>query len=622
MTIDSLEKFPHLRKDWQEKENKKGKKFFLFLFLFLIILFFGLIVYLFISRSEIFQRERSVELKFERLDKILVGRDFTQKISIFNRENSDLVNLELLINFPEDFYFKSAEPACSKNFPKGCLINFSAIKKERKEEIKIEGKIFGKPQEKKNFTANLTFQLANFSSWFKKEDSGEIVLETHQFYLEIQGSQELINGEEGEFRIKVRNEHQEPVETKIILSFPKDFQFSFFEPLAEEIDLLETEKSWLLNFAGMEEKDINFKGFFSSKIEEEKKFKLEIGLISPEKKFFSQQEKEFRVKLLQPGLVSGLRINNSFLEEQAASFGQTINFNLSYKNIGQEKISDLLIKFRIINSEFLNLGNLSSLFWTWQSGEKNIEGNQWKIETTEDKYLFWDKSQIKNLEGIDPGQEGEIIFSLPLRFYEEVSKIKPINPYLNFSFVIEANFFRRQLIIFRIESNEIKLKIDSKVKLETEARYFDDQGLKIGSGPIPPKVGETTTYILFFRPLNTTNEIKNVRIKTFLPEKITWLGEEKTSIGNLLFDSFLKQITWQIDTIPTYSGGPHSYLEASFKIGLTPSEDDRGKILTLLEKTILEAEDSFTGAKIYLEARSLDTNLEFDDWAKGRGVVE
>lgn len=619
MSIDSLERFSYFRKNFQPETKRPKRKIFLIFFFILVIVFLGILSYFFISRFQPSQKEKSVVLKIEKPEKVLIGEDFKWKILIKNYENSDLINAELLINFPhEDFYLKNIEPLCTKTLPIGCLINIEKIKKDDQKEIKIEGRIFGLPDEKKIFSSTLTFQLANFSSWFKKETISEFILEDHSFDFNIFGPTELISGEEGEFRVTVKNNGGK-TETKIILSLPEDFQISFHE--SEIFESENKEKWWLATFDSGEEKNFDFKGFFTSNQEEEKKFKIIIGLINQEK-FFPQQDKEFNLKLVQPGLVSGLRVNNSFSEEQNINFGETINFILNYKNIGQEKIFDAVIKFRLAQDEFFDLTNLSSSSWTWQVGEKKIESNQWKLESKEEKYLVWDKSQIKDLEGIESGQESEIVFSLKLKNYEEISRDKPINSSFDFSFFIEASLFRRQLIIFKSESNKIRLKINSRIKLENEARYFDDEGLKIGSGPIPPRVGETTSYFIFLRPINTVNEIKNIKIEGMLPEKITWFSEEKTSVGSLSFDQFSRKITWQIDSLASYSGGPYSFTEASFKIGLTPTEDDQGKILTLFEKTILEAEDSFTGAKIYLESPALDTNLKYDDWVKGRGVVE
>ncbi|MFN3301887.1 MAG: hypothetical protein ACK413_02595 [Patescibacteria group bacterium] len=617
MDLNSLRIDSYSREKWQNLKKDNQSKIFITIFLFLIFCFIILFTY-FIFREKIFKKERSVRLNFEIPEEIPIGYQFDFKIKVLNQEKNNLVNPELSINLPENFYLLDSEPKCLERFFFGCLINLPQLKKDEETEIKINGVIFGSPGERKKITASLIFQLENFSSWFKKENSQEIFLTPALFDLEIEGNNELMISEEGEFRMIAKNISDKPVKAKIIFFLPEDFTFTFLSPEGrkEEKNII-----WEFDFKENETKSIDFKGYFSKK-EESKNFIFQAGFIDPEGKFFSLKELKHSIKISQPGLVLGLRINDSFLEEQFVNFGEKIKFSLTYKNISQEKFFDLVIKIGLTNSEFLDLENFPS-FWRYQSGEKEMSGNQWKIETKEGiKYLWWDKSQIKDLETIEPTNEGEITFFFNLKTYEEISRLKPINPFVNFSSRIEANLFRHQLIAFQVESNEIKLKINSHLKLNSEARYFNEEGLKIGSGPIPPKVGETTTYFIFLRPINTVNEIKNIRISASLPEKISWSNQEKSSVGNLSFDESSKKIIWQIDSLPAYSGGPYSFVEASFKVSLTPTELDRGQILNLLEDILFEAEDVFTGAKIYSQGKSLDTNLEFDDWGKGKGKVE
>jgi len=612
MELNGVKRISYFEKqDFKSNRTKKLFKFFLILLFFLIIF---LILYL-LFEEKIFKKERVVELMIETPEEVFVGQEFETKIFIINKENSDLVNSEMTINFPPNFFYLSSFPNCYQISDYYCLIKIPKVLKGEKKEITISGKIFGSVNEKKVFDAILDFQLENFSSWFKKEANKEINLLSSISDLEINTPDSLLINEEGEFRIKFFNRLPSSLKTKLIISYPSDFNFTFsnFE-FAEE----ENKKILVFDLEGNEEKNIDFKGFFLNP--EEKKIDVKIGILDQNESFFLQQEKEILVKINQPDLVLGLTVNNSFLEEISSNFGDEINVKIHYKNIGQEKIIDPVIKLKIEPSFAIDLKKGTDDFWEWSFKEEVIKENKWEIKENENTaQIVFSSPKISE---IGAGEEGEIKIPLKIKNYEEIAKLRITNLKINLSSEIEAKIFRQQIFVFNLKSNEINLKINSKVKLQVEIRYFSDEGLKIGDGPLPPKVGETTSYFVFFQLFNTTNEIKNVKIETRLPEKVTWLGEEKTSTGNLFFDSFSRKITWQIDLVAPYSGGPYTFLEASFKIGLTPSEEDRGKILTLLEKITLEAEDSFTGAKIYLESPALDTDLKFDDWARGKGTVE
>jgi len=617
MNLDALERTFYFKENWSEPEkNRRTKKTLIFGLLFLIFCLIFFFIYFLISSGKIFKKEKEVELKIETPEEIFIGENFNFKISIFNQENSDLVNSELTFNFPEDFYYLSSNPPSSEIFPRGCVIGLPRIRRGEKEEIEIEGKIFALPEEIKNFTASFNFQLENFSSRFKKEITKELALSPAQFDLEIQGSKELMPDEEGEFRIRIKNKSEKAGKTRIIVSSPDDFNFTFLSLEAKDE---EKKKFFDLNFEPNEEKNIDFKGFFSEK-GVDKTLIVQLGVLDPNEKLFLQSEKEWLIKNTEPGLVLGIKINNLFLDEISQNFDEKIGVSISYKNTGQEKIFNPTFKLKINPSFPIDFDELKSEMWHLVQGEKNLEENNWQIETNnEEKIIVFNSQKISEIE---PGEDGEINFSLKIKSYEEIAKLKPQNLKINFIGEVEAKIFRRETLIFKTTSNEINLKINSKVKLEVEVRYFSDEGFKIGDGPLPPKVNETTSYVVFLRPINTINEIRNIKITTNLSEKVNWLDEEKVSVGKISFDNFSKEITWQIDSLPAYSGGAYSFVEASFRISLTPSEEDRNQILTLLEKSILEADDVFTGSKIYSETKSLDANLEFDDWAKGRGRIE
>lgn len=611
--------------DFQEKPSWRWLKILGFIFLFSILFSGG---YFFIFQTKKGPEQGMVALEIVTPAEVSVGENFSTTIIITNQEKFVLKNIELEIFFPDDFYLELAEPACAKISIRGCLWRWSEILKDEEDEVRIWGKIFSQVGEKKIIKTVLNFQLAGFSSQFKKEAFKEIVIQPYPLEISLSGTKELMIGEEGEYRISVKNQKKETVKIKVVTWSTSDFNYTLLNPETEKDDYSDnfqlTKKSWLFDLSSYQQRNFDFKGFFSQEEEKEKFLKIKVFLVSPAQKEFLQTEQEFPISLTKIGLALGLRINNSFEKNQIGEIGDNLNFQLNYKNIGREKIFNPLIKFKISQSDFFDLAKISShRFWFWLNGQKSLQGNQWKMETIgQEKYLIWNKDQIPALEVLEPTEEGEINFSLKIKPFEEIIHLKPNRIILNFSWFLEANVFRQQIIVVKVASEEINYQIKTKVRLASEARYFDEQGLIIGQGPLPPKVGETTTYVLFLRLTNTFNELKNIKITAILPEKINWVGEEKKSHGFISFDYFSKKIIWQIDSLSPYMGSPYSFVEASFKISLTPTEEDRGKILTLIEKTFLDADDSLTGAKISTELPSIDANLETDFWVKGRGRVE
>lgn len=611
MALENIERYLYFRGNQRENDRKnKIKRIFLFFFIFSIVVF---LIYFFII-EKIIDRGGGVNLKIQTGEVNLIGHKAEVKILINNQEKVDLINSELFINFPQNFSYFSSEPICSEVSLTGCLIYFPRLKKGDQREIKITGQFFGLANEQQAIKASLAFQLENFSAWFKKDVNQNIFLSTTPFDWDFFSPDEAFLSEEKEFRIRIKNPSEETIKARIIAFQPENFNFNhiFLEPTDERED----RKIWEINLEADQEEIIDFIGYFYDEAGD-KKFIVELGVLDVNNNFFPQTEKEKTVKIVQPGLVLGLKVNNSFIEDVSKDFSETLEITLAYKNIGQEKIFEPSFKLKIDPSFAIQLTNKEN--WLWQHERKEISLEKWQVEEKDNGHIII-FSSFDVIE-INPGEDGEIKITLKIIDFKETFSMKLTNLSIDLLAEIEAKLFRDQVLIFNSLSNKIKIKINSHVNFRAEAKYYSEEGLKIGDGPLPPEVGQTTSYLVFLRPTNTNNEIKNIKITAKLPERVIFVDQSRVSQGNIFFDNENKKIIWQIDSLPIYSGGPHSFVEASFKVSLTPIQEDQGKILDVLEEIQFEANDSFSGEKILLLVNNLKTDLEFDDRARGLGVI-
>ena len=171
-------------------------------------------------------------------------------------------------------------------------------------------------------------------------------------------------------------------------------------------------------------------------------------------------------------------------------------------------------------------------------------------------------------------------------------------------------------------ANEVVSKISTNLILETEARYFTDELIKVGSGPLPPKVFETTTYVVYFRLSNTLNEADNLEVTTTLPADVIWTNQANTSVGNKpTYNPNTREVKWILNRLPAGAGTVFAKPEASFEVAITPKESDADKIFVLTRTTALSARDTFSNAAILKTARFLTTELLDDLGATGKGAV-
>ncbi len=168
-----------------------------------------------------------------------------------------------------------------------------------------------------------------------------------------------------------------------------------------------------------------------------------------------------------------------------------------------------------------------------------------------------------------------------------------------------------------ITSNEINFKVNSDLFFETAARYFNDDNIAVGTGPLPPEVGKTTTYRIFWKVANSLHELENLKVSTVLPENIIWSNKSEIDAGEIKFDEATREVSWALNRIPL----DIKELGVNFEITVTPAEADRGNLMTLISGSTLQVTDKSTGGAISKTGGALTTNLDGDPMAEGKGIV-
>jgi len=141
--------------------------------------------------------------------------------------------------------------------------------------------------------------------------------------------------------------------------------------------------------------------------------------------------------------------------------------------------------------------------------------------------------------------------------------------------------------------------------------YFDNNNLPVGSGPLPPKVGQKTSLKVYWTLGNNLHQLNNVSVAFNLPLGVEFDGQSRADNGSVYYDAQNRQIIWRLDTWPTnvYS------LKAEFNIALTPQASDRNRIMILSTGSVATAIDSETQSQILKTVKAQTTKLDDDDIA-------
>jgi len=160
----------------------------------------------------------------------------------------------------------------------------------------------------------------------------------------------------------------------------------------------------------------------------------------------------------------------------------------------------------------------------------------------------------------------------------------------------------------------LKSKVNSQVVLRAKGYYNETTANITNSGPIPPKVNQATTYTIHWQITNTSNDLENVRVTAILPEGIEWRNVYTTlnKDTKLEYNERTKQIVWSMNKIPAATGFLIPAYELVFQIALRPSITQVGTSPVLIDESILEGKDTFTGEMLEVFSPAIATDLPDD----------
>jgi hypothetical protein len=149
------------------------------------------------------------------------------------------------------------------------------------------------------------------------------------------------------------------------------------------------------------------------------------------------------------------------------------------------------------------------------------------------------------------------------------------------------------------------------LSLSEKILYFNNDNQPVGSGPLPPKVGEKSGFKVYWTVKNNLHELTDTRVIFNLPSNVNFDEKNTTNVGGVTYDAALRQVIWEIGRLPVsvYQA------DAEFGISIIPIENDRNKILVLSSGSTVSANDTETKSLIVKKTGAKTTKLEDDDIA-------
>ena len=513
-------------------------------------------------------------------------------IQIKNDEAEPLGSATLHVRLPETFHPDAVDFSSD--------VTIGTIPAGETKEIVLPGNFIATLGKTHDIQAVLTYRPADFNSEFQAVATKAIVISGSAIDVSVIGPKKSVAGEPVSMEVVVKNSGVLPLHDVLVKA---DYPDIFSPDKSTPASVNDNTNSWkIASLEAGKETKIRVLGTFTSAASGEYTLPFSVSLTNGAT--YLQEQAELKVQVSEGDLVLAL-IMNGKKESQTVAFGDTLRYAISYRNVGDAQLQDVSVLLSFMTAP----SGVDVLLWN------NLKDNEKGIR--KGNTLLWTKKQVLSLGTIEPKSEGVIeitipVLSSPLKSTEGTD--------YTVSAVAEATIgiIDGQKVKRSAKAAPVVASIHSDTHIDAAARYYDEEGNPIGSGPLPPKVGKPTMYHVDFTISNSLHELTDMVLTAKLPEGVTVSGTPRADAGSMVYDKKTNALVWTLNWMPLSV----SLLHLSADVVLTPTKAMVGKIPNLFESISLVAKDKVLGETFAVTMPSVSASLEEDEKGAGKGKVE
>lgn len=607
----AMSTFEHKARTWQ--------RMLVWILFFVVAVFVGVasVSYFLWGRQPVFNGEQVV-FDIQAPEQALSGSAVTYVVHYANKEGVSFSKSEIELRYPVGFNFVSAnpEPNSGQN-----LFSLGSVGSLAEGTIQVEGFLVGRPEQDTTISGVWRYWPSNFSSEFQEVASAQTRMQAVNVDARLEGPDQVLVGQKTSYTVIFNNVGAEPAKNlRFEVVFPSGFILDTAKPGFAE----GTQYVFVAELAPNQETEIQIDGFYSLAADQPVDFIVELSQKATEAEYFAQKRLTHTTKIIRGDLVVNL-VANGTNKNDSIQWGAPLNVSISFQNNSEAVLSEMTAVAKIesrYRTQTASKGTQGAV--DWSSLIDSQRGALKELPATDAKSLrvrsiTWTGDDATALEKLDPKQEGSIDFQVNL--YDLATAIKQITHLEDTEIVLSIELtvgktggVQEQL---KVIGNPLIFAISSDLALQAQVRYFDEDGNQVGSGPLPPQVGQKTKYRVYWELNNTLHEVEDVLVSTELPDNVSWINAFEVSAGEVVFTSSSNALSWRLNRLPL----DVKRATLSFDIEVSPTAQQVDETAPLTKKISMTAKDVVTSGKIIQTLSALTTGAEQDDEAADKGIV-
>jgi len=526
--------------------------------------------------------QNRVETTFSGSKEVRAGETVTYLFRYKNNTRTILRDAEIILRYPQGvIVLNGADNPLNGGLPfvRKSLGNVG-IGSEAEETFTLM--FFGEPPVTRRLEASITYTPANLPrSRLENKETLDVAISALTLNVDLALPNRILADEPFVFSVNYRNNSDFTFpDSRVAVDWPENFVFLDSNPKSSQ-----SENVWFLGTLGaFSEGKIEIRGVMSGQVSESRDFKARIG-IWRRNDFLVFRETTNSVSITGlPLALSGV-INNS--ADYVAKPGETLTFRIAYKNTGDIGLREAVLRTELSGAmfDFRTVQAESGFF------------------SSRDNSITWNAGSFPAFSVLEPGEEGEVTFRIQVRSDYAVSSSADKNFVLRARSTLTSPTVPAYLGVTMKQisvTGEVAAKVRTELRVSSRAYFRDPQGIIRNSGPLPPKVGETTTYAVFWQISNPANDAENVVLRTVLPAGISWTGEIRVPFGSVppTYNDRTGEVAWSVGRVPAGAGITSPAFQTYFQVAAVPSVNQAGNLISIIGETEFSGRDVFTGVDL------------------------
>ena len=525
-------------------------------------------------------------------ERIVSGEEMNYVIRYKNNTNVSLKDAVLIFYYP-DQSLPSDQNTVEEPEGLASIKNLGEIKSGEEGQAEFKAKVFGNKDARQKFWAKLAYRPESISSNFKNEAEFSNLIISVPLVLSFDLPEKIVSGQNINFALRyINSSDAEFSDLKIKMNFPEGFAFAASFPSASD------DGFWNISrVAKKQEGKIMITGSLSGEQGDEKFFKADLGIEKDNQFIVYAQANDSSIITVSP-----LYVEQELFDagQTSADLGEILNYRVKYRNTTEIPIGFVSLKVKI-ESQAVDFSSITSQKGFFDSNQNSV---------------IWNSSENPELKELKGKAEGEFSFSLRLKNQLPISRFSDKNFSVLTSAILDSSDDPLELAGTQLRGeNKFAVKINSRVVFSMKG-YYNDSLIK-NSGIAPPQAGQRTTYTVYWRLLNISNDLSQIEVRASLPSYVQWTGATAPQGSDISYDWANHEVVWRVGKLSSATGILLPVKQAAFQISFIPSSSQIGQYAELVKPAKFEGEDDFTGKQVSIASESLATNLPDDPESGG-----